>query len=44
MGVGATSELSTVKQLPRCFCGGSGKTEFIEGGSGVLDFLQELIP
>ena len=44
MGVGATSELSTVKQLPLIFCGGSGKTEFIEGGSGVLNFLQELIP
>ena len=44
MGVGATSELSTVKQLPLSFCGGSGKTEFIEGGSGVLNFLQELIP
>ena len=44
MGVGAPSERSKVKQFLWSFCGGSGKTEFIEGGSGVLHFLQELIP
>ena len=43
-GVVVISEFSTGKQLLGSLCGGSGKTEFIEGGSGVLNFLQELIP